>query len=196
MSGESVGSVGTKWYNLSLLGGISVMPARGSERAVYEGLQEEGRQFEILLHPLQDEIEKIVLEAREKFDAPIVIYDPDKFTGYIGSTIDEDVMEFNPKFISSTKTEQERKEIIEYEERLYKSKIDHRDEMTRHFEEYFKKGSHIPIDFTQNLPDRIEYYKFSITVDARTKRSTLNWIRDQVTPKVLTVLAEVKKGSL
>ena len=79
VSGMSAGSIGTKWYNLTILGGISIMPAPGSEQAIYSGLKKEGEHFENILEPLRDELEKIVLEAKERFNAPITIYNPKQF---------------------------------------------------------------------------------------------------------------------
>ena len=190
MSGMSAGGVGTKWYNLTVFGGISSEPASGSEKVIYGGLREEGDEFERRLKPLSEKFEQVVLEAKQKFDAPIVIYDSKKDGGYIDGVIIEDVMEFDPTLYSADMNEKNRQKILKYEEERFQREKSKAQFKKEHFTKYFNKSSHIYVEFTGQLPVDVRYYKFSFAVDNRIKRSTLNWIRDQITPDVINALAE------
>ncbi len=189
VSGMSAGGIGTRWYNLTVFGGISIAPARGYEDAVYGSLREEGDEFERQLAPLRDKFEKLVLDAKEKFDAPIVIYDPKMDGGYIDGVIIEDVMEFDPSSLSADLGEERRQETLAYEKKRFQRLLAEEPSKKAHFTHYFKKGSHINVEFNAYLPDDARYYQFSFTVNNRIKRSTLNWIRDQVNPDVIQALA-------
>jgi len=188
VSGMSAGGVGTKWYNLTVFGGISSEPASGSEKVIYGGLREEGDEFERRLEPLSEKFEKVVLEAKQKFDAPIVVYDGKKDGGYIDGVIIEDVMEFDSTSFSTDMSVKRRQETIKHEAERFQRIKENEQFKKDHFTQYFKKGSHIHVVFRGHIPDDVRYYEFSFAVDNRIKRSTLNWIRDQINPDIIKVL--------
>lgn len=188
MSGMSEGGVSSRWYSLEVYGGISFEPAEGSEEVIYGGLREEGDEFTRALEPYREKFDEIVFNAKQEFSAPIVAYERGLENGYVDGAIIEDVPEFDSTSLSPGIDPEIKKEKLLYEKQKFQKILAEEPAMKEHFTIYFKKGSHIYVEFAGHLPGDIRSYKFILVVDNRIKRSTLNWIRDKINPYIVKAL--------
>lgn len=188
MSGMSEGSINTKWYRLEVYGGINIEPTEGYEEAIYGELMEEGDELVRRLEPYRDKFEQIILKAKENFSSPIVIFDPNLEYGYIDGSIIEDVPEFDPASLPTNIDPKSKKEQLLFYSQMFQKKLAEEPSQEEHFTHHFKKGSQIYVAFSTSLPGNIRSYKITLAVNNRIKRSTLNWIRDQINPYIIKAL--------
>lgn len=182
VSGSASGAVGTKWYSLLVTSKLRMSPMGGD----YSNINKEGDGYEEKLKPLRINIEKIVLEAKNKFNAPIIFSDASKIGDSIYGIIIEDEMEFDPDTDLSYK-QMSLEEKIKSEKKAFKERQNDEVGNAAHCEKNFKKGSIQSVTFSGTDLNLHQEYHVTLWVNARVKRSTLNWIKKQIHPLLMEV---------
>ena len=175
VSGSATGGVGTTWYSLQVINSLRISPAGGD----YSSIHEEGKEYDKKLAPLKQKLENIILEAKEKFSAPIEQNNSMKLGDSIFGVIIENEMEFdsnlNLHYLKMDKDEQ--KETLDYEKKQFDRLKLEENENSKNCKKYFKSGTLQSISIRgEQYSDLFEYH-IVLWVSSRIKRSTLNWIK-------------------
>ena len=172
VSGSASGAIRTNWFNLQLVSKLRISPAGGD----YSSIHKQGNEYEELLEPLKDSIDKIVLQAKEKFNAPIVRYDGSTgIHGHLYSVIIEDDVPHAIQHMDASYIEDARKNLT------FETSFGF-NEMQDHFNQNFNRKDVFYVQADGGFISDYEDYYISVWVDNRIKQSTLNWISKEVQP--------------
>lgn len=183
MSGSASGAIRTNWFNLQLMSKIRISPAGGD----YSSIHKKGDEYTKLLEPLKDSIDKIILQAKEKFNAPIVSYEEGmKIHNHLYSVIIEDEVPYAVLFMHESFIEDARKNLT------FETSFGF-NEMQDHFNQNFNRKDVFYIQSEGGFISDFEEYNISVWVDNRIKQSTLNWISKEIQPLLKHVVEMRRK---
>lgn len=172
VSGSASGAIRTSWFNLQLISKLRISPAGGD----YSSIHEQGNEYVKLLEPLKDSIDKIILQAKERFNAPIVSYDESMVLhDHLYSVIIEDEVPHAVLYLHESFIEDARKKLT------YETSFGF-NEMQDHFNQNFNRKDVFYVQCDGGFISDFEEYTVSVWVNNRIKQSTLNWISKEVQP--------------
>ena len=178
MSGSATGAIRTNWFNLQLTSKLRISPAGGD----YSSINKKGNEYQKLLEPLKDSIDEIILQAKEKFNAPIVNFDESMdIHNHLYSVIIEDEVPHAVLYMHESFIEDARKNLT------FESAFGF-NEMQDHFNQNFNRKEVFYVQCDGGFISDFEEYIISVWVDNRIKQSTLNWISKEVQPLLKSVV--------
>ena len=172
MSGSASGAIRTNWFNLQLVSKLRISPAGGD----YSSIHKQGNEYEKLLEPLKERIDKIIQQAKETFNAPIVSYkEGADIHGHLYSVIIEDEVPHAVLYMHESFIEDARKNLT------FETSFGF-NENQEHFDQNYNRKDPLYVQCDGGFISDYEDYYISVWVDNRIKQSTLNWISKEVQP--------------